>query len=319
MGKAFEPGFLAELVMRLVDDTYLEGAGFVGNAKDVEDITESLKSNAVNLTSAAVEDEQQGRSWMSGKWAIKMLKSVSGSIGLSHKGARTAATTTASASGSAATKVTPLDHNSVSAISTYLAVILTPAALSSYDSDNWKGLSSLAFSKIASTVHRLWTLLLSMNIQDYAAGSSSGKQPGFSASKDMHPSGTFGAVAAFVSVLRVSLLVCDDRELYEGGKPLPLHQIYIVVRCLKQLLFKILQYDHTLLRDPAPGEPRSDLWFANSTARVISLVLKELHTRWARRPFSTPALFEVDETNTRSMRAELREQTPFAVALLDNM
>ena len=50
--------------------------------------------------------------------------------------------------------------------------------------------------------------------------------------------------------------------------------------------------------------------------RVISDVLSNLYTRWARRPFARGDLWEVSETASKRFKTELLSNSPFASAVL---
>ena len=122
------------------------------------------------------------------------------------------------------------------------------------------------------------------------------------------------------------------KKLFNGlfhQRPLPLHQILRLVRCLKLILFKVLRDDPSLLLDartssqsvlpatpvangkaPAASPPlpsssslaeegvhgaqqasrRRQLHYS---MRAVSSVLADLYSRWARRPFSSSALWEI--------------------------
>jgi hypothetical protein len=105
-----------------------------------------------------------------------------------------------------------------------------------------------------------------------------------------------------------------------------LHQVLRLVRCLKQVLFLTLRADPGFLFDAASNNSvRITLWDAvdaaasgphpdpgacclaalrsarcflsqqmlRGAARVVSEVLADLYSRWARRPFSAPGLWEI--------------------------
>jgi hypothetical protein len=117
-----------------------------------------------------------------------------------------------------------------------------------------------------------------------------------------------------------------------------LHQVLRLVRCLKQVLFLTLRADPGFLFDVASNNSmRVTLWDAvdaaasgphpdpgacclaalrsarcylsqqmlRGAARVVSEVLADLYSRWARRPFSAPGLWEIQVRRCSLCSAEL--------------
>ena len=275
---------------------------FDGNPKDVTEIEEALRSNSASITLASINEVAADRSWVSGRWAVKFLSSVAGSL--------------SSRPSSYPAKINRsgiVDPKSALCLTGLWAVAVAPAALASYRSDNWKGITSLAFSDL-NVAARLWRLLLHLRVEDFCAA--------FHPARDADLAGVFGVMVTLASILRVNLLVCDDQELIADSRPLPLHQTYLIIRCFKLILFKIIQQDSQILSNPTKdyGENSNQKQSLHSlSARVISLMLSNLHARWARRPFSLPSLFEIPEANTRAMRNEMRAGSPFATAILTAM
>ena len=98
--------------------------------------------------------------------------------------------------------------------------------------------------------------------------------------------------------------------------------MYPLIRGLKTLLYALLCADPSLLHADTPADAQSVpplRVYQHHLARLLSLTLSDLYTRWARRPFGPAALFEVPAANTRAMRAALRQRTPLAAALLRAM
>lgn len=175
-----------------------------------------------------------------------------------------------------------------------------------------------------------------------AAGSASGgverfAESAFNPLHDLSPdSATNGQVVqallvALAAILRMILSATDDSEIYEGGRPLPLIQVLRLVRAYKMVLFRTIRHDPSVLAEPPVSSATDpidlhhigssvtvagDRLYRYGAVRSISAVLSDLYTRWARRPFSASTLWEIEQADTSTVKGELRQHTPFAVALL---
>ena len=118
---------------------------------------------------------------------------------------------------------------------------------------------------------------------------------------------------------QTSYICCVLLFFVISQKPLPLHQVLRLVRCLKVILYKTLQEDPALLADVKSasswemdgksGTNKSSSYIdvaelrssyntmmhqvQQCSMRVVSSVLSDLYARWARRPFSSSVLWEI--------------------------
>jgi hypothetical protein len=70
---------------------------------------------------------------------------------------------------------------------------------------------------------------------------------------------------------------------------------------------------------PSGSAEITDHAFKVGAINAFSSVLVDLYSRWARRPFSSSSLWEVEAANTRAAYHDLRQHTPFASVLLRKM
>jgi len=212
--------------------------------------------------------------------------------------------------------------------------LLLPAAATGAppESSPWRALSGLCFS--TRVVGRLWGYALNASSaasSSFASTSSSASSSDFQLDKDLSvaPTKTTGvgaavsAVAVLVAVLKVQLMALDDSELYDQELPVPLPYLLPLVRCLNLMVFTSIQEDPAMLLEvslPASVEGRGGGGASKGddvagTRRALQMdvlrcavaVLADLHTRWARRPFASPSLWEVTSaTASSALRADLR-------------
>lgn len=172
-----------------------------GRAEDLVAIEEALRNSGALVTSQAVQEGALERTWLSGKWASKLLKNMGQSLGLSKEPRPVSVSTSV-----AGRKVAPISSKDVFAFSSLCSIVLAPAALASHTTENWKGLSGLVFA-LDSLPLRLWTALVDMNVEAFSSC--------FTPAKDLHPYGVYGLMATLAIVLRIRLIVCEDSELYD--------------------------------------------------------------------------------------------------------
>lgn len=209
------------------------------------------------------------------------------------------------------------------------------ATLSPTDSAPWKAMCSIAFSTRA--VDRLWVSLVSTQFK--VSGKSSGDietyAQNFNASIDFKSEGWFAVIATLTTFLPTVLVATDDAEMYEISKPLPLHQIVRLVRVLKHLLYNIIQCDPHVLTEPSipsgtAGKIDSatlksnanvivESSFRYAVVKAIAATLADLYNRWARRPYSSSKLWEIDNINVSLIKSQLWEHAPFATTLFHVM
>jgi hypothetical protein len=197
-------------------------------------------------------------------------------------------------------------------------LVLPQAASSPVESAAWKSLSSLVFS--TAIVQKLWALASKHDIAALTASFEPAKNLSFS-----DPSMIFILLA---SVLRIYLIALDDSELYDAGNPADLVEFLPIIKYFKTILYNSLSFDVDLLKepklatsaDPIDARRLSDeivtRLYKHHGLKVISSVLGDLHSRWARRPFSSSKLWTVNDADSSRVLRELRAQTPFSLSLL---
>lgn len=89
----------------------------------------------------------------------------------------------------------------------------------------------------------------------------------------------------FLSVFSHVLIVTDDAELHEMGRPLPLHQVRRCIHLLKKILFRAACTDDSSL----DGET-----FGLSLITAASRTMRDLYDRSSRRPICVPKFWIVD-------------------------
>jgi hypothetical protein len=190
-------------------------------------------------------------------------------------------------------------------------------------SQPWKSLCSLAFSTRA--VDRLWVVLNTKHqhstLQQYLDS--------FNIDKDFMHTGKFGVATVLCCLLPPVLIASNDSEIIDEGRPLPLHQFVRLIRFYKLILFKIIQKDAYVMMEPSfsnsndkadPNDTKnvteySTLLFRYGSVKAIAATLADLYARWARKPFSQSSLWEVESADSKVIKRELRDQTPFAVTM----
>jgi len=120
------------------------------------------------------------------------------------------------------------------------------------------------------------------------------------------PTGPFAVMAVFVQVYSHLLIVLDDSEVYESGKPFPLHQIKRIVSTFKCSLFRYIWESDSSACSP----------FSRFLADSTSNLLKNLHDRSSRRPLCAAKVWLVEEASRGSVLREVQLQTPRGQRLL---
>ena len=206
-------------------------------------------------------------------------------------------------------------------VSLWALIIPQVASSSSQDSIGWKSLTFLVFS--TPLVQKLWSLssLHDLESMGKSFDSMSNLQLG-------DPSMNFILIAA---LLKIMLIALDDTELYDQGKPAELGEFLPMIRLYKTMLYRSLVTDVDILKEPKLATSSDPIvskdfkeeivlrLYRHHSMKVISSVLDNLHTRWARRPFSSSKLWNIDEADSTRVLRELRDKTPFALMLLRTM
>lgn len=110
----------------------------------------------------------------------------------------------------------------------------------------------------------------------------------------------------FVSALSRMLIVTDDSEIHEMGKPLPLHQLRRCIQILKQLLYRACCVDNTLSAprdgDDAVSAKYGTDYFGLALISASARTMRNLYDRSSRRPLSVPKLWLIEDLLEREIR-----------------
>lgn len=110
----------------------------------------------------------------------------------------------------------------------------------------------------------------------------------------------------FVSALSHILIVTDDTEIHEMGKPLPLHQMRRCIQTLKQLLYRACCLDDSSLSSEDEASAQSTKYETNYFGLALisasARTMRDLYDRSSRRPLAIPKLWLIDDL----METEIR-------------
>lgn len=108
----------------------------------------------------------------------------------------------------------------------------------------------------------------------------------------------------FVCALSRVLIVTDDSEIHEMGKPLPLHQLRRCIQTLKQLLHRACCLDDvdTQDNDEATREKHTSNYFGLGLISASARTMRDLYDRSSRRPLSVPKLWLIDDLMEKEIR-----------------
>jgi hypothetical protein len=294
--------------------------------EDLKSISQALSSSSVEVARQAIADSVElSRSWGISTWLNKLNASISSAFTF---------TTTQSSSASSRTNARTSDISGITTVKSepnlaiteanrksiisFWAIILPQAVSASTESVSWKSVSSLVFS--TNIIKKLWDISSSMSISSLEQKFDPVQHLNFGESSSI-----FVLLSTF---LKISLITCDDSEIYDAGKPLELVNFLPLIRYLKIVLYRSLFYDIEMIREPkmASSSDPMDLtqlmddtvlkMFRYNGLKSIASVLDNLHTRWARKPFCSSNLWTVVEADTSRVLRELRELTPFSQTLL---
>ncbi|CAM9631904.1 unnamed protein product [Chrysoparadoxa australica] len=124
--------------------------------------------------------------------------------------------------------------------------------------------------------------------------------------KSSDGTGTLAVISVFAVTYCHALLVLDDAELYEQGRPLPLHQVCRVISNLLRLLFRAAWVEHEVVPTP----------FGTFLGLSLERLLRTLYGRSSRRAICSPELWQVREGSSRRMLSEAKARTPRACIVL---
>jgi hypothetical protein len=308
----------------------------IRDPKDVKEVHDGLNSTSLALTRQTMEQQTaEASAWFSTKWAKKLAAGLSDSVGSLFRsdsqrdvGAHSVTSVTAAAATPDSTSLrsdgyakvgsseaapappAPQPNRQLLEASLQLwGLVLPHASFAPMDTVCWRGTSALAFSPGASDA--LWATCQFLGFDAFCDGfTACGGHLGSSGGSDLSVS----AIAVMCAVLRMVLSATDDVEIYTLHRPLSLLQILRVVRRLKMVLFRTVKDDPDALKEPSRPDPA--LWLRFGLVRSAAAVLRELHSRWVRKPFSSAALWEVEEASGKAIVEEIRTQTPLGMALL---
>ena len=288
--------------------------------EDEKEVNDALSSSSIEVARASMERSvQEASSWGISSWFSKLNSSLSSAF--SFKGSNESEAPTAGRESSIERHsefILMKLKSALDAIFGLWVLILPQATSSSSDSLPWRSLTNLVFS--TPLLEKLWSMSTFNNIHDMAST--------FEASKNLQLGDDSMIFILIATLLKISLVVLDDSELYELGRPAKLVEFIPLIKYYKSILYKCLNFDAEILVEPKfatnidPVDMRAESTeitfklFKYHSLRAMSFVLDNLHTRWSRRPFSSSKLWVVDETETSRVLQELRRQTPFSISLL---
>ena len=125
--------------------------------------------------------------------------------------------------------------------------------------------------------------------------------------------------ALLCAILSQLLVVLDDTELYDDGRPLPLHQLRRLVKWLKELLFQAANTRDLKAAFAASGGGGSDEEVMGFFWRSGFTLLKNLYDRSSRKPFVASQAWLVPGAETGRVLAEVQGQTPRGLRILQCM
>ncbi|GKV29508.1 hypothetical protein SLEP1_g38434 [Rubroshorea leprosula] len=108
-------------------------------------------------------------------------------------------------------------------------------------------------------------------------------------------------LAVFCTVYKYKLMIVDDKEFYEKGKPLSLHDVKYLIKILREALWQLLWLNPTAQPNPAKSASHSSLLtrqpveiIQSRIVTIVSEVLTQLQDWNNRREFTPPSDFHVD-------------------------
>jgi ubiquitin-protein ligase E3 C len=109
----------------------------------------------------------------------------------------------------------------------------------------------------------------------------------------------------FVAALSHVLILTDDVEIHDLGRPIPIHQLRRVIVSLKKLLYKASCTDegNAWSRDePGPTYREGPNYFGLALIQASSKVMRDLYDRSSRRPICVPKLWTIDDLLEKELR-----------------
>ena len=300
--------------------------------EDSEDVRTALSQTGLEIARESMNTSMEdAQSWGISSWFAKLNNSITNAFTFRSKKSESGNNDKKSSSKDIAHDEKAKHYHKVllqrlkptldGIIGLWALMIPQVASTSSHDSIGWKSLTFLVFS--TPLVQKLWSFSSLHNLESLSES--------FDAASHLqlgHPSMNFILIAA---LLKIMLIALDDTELYDQGKPVELVEFLPFIRLYKTILYKSLVTDVDILKEPklaTSSNPMESKMFEEEIVmrlyryhgmKVICSVLDNLHTRWARRPFSSAKLWIIDEADSSRVLRELRDRTPFSLLLLRTM
>jgi ubiquitin-protein ligase E3 C len=297
--------------------------------RDQLNVVEALQKDAKSIAAKSLEVEQKEKTWFTGQWASKLMRKVGKAFGITSgskedgnsfgelqevnealkEGGSSSEAAPVSVSQSAMYQTLPVpeyteNRDLIFALIHLWAMVLpqmsqihiSKGSNKSTSMATWRVLTSLVFN--SRVTDRLWMAALKYVEMEYVAEHFSVSQGHYTADNPF-----VAMIVTFACCLRTVLGALDDEELYTYGKPLSLPQLLVPIRCMKQMLFKILESSSSSINEfnGKIGNDDDDIsmstkQFQHFASRAIIAVLNDLYARWARRPFSSIELWNMEET-----------------------
>lgn len=227
------PKALQLQILHVIDPTFLRGLyrsvfkpivlDVVEDKDDIKEIRDAMTSTVLKMTRDVVAEQQE--SWFSSRWAKKLISSVSNfQMFSSKKDEQTESNTTRQMS------CPPANIPLLRAACELWAITFPPASCAAIDSIPWKSLSSFCFSD--NIVISLWYVCLAFKINRENL-----------TEEHIFCGSNCDALVVMAALFKIVCVALDDGEFYEMQRPLPLSQVLVVIRLLKNILYTSLLQD----------------------------------------------------------------------------
>jgi ubiquitin-protein ligase E3 C len=109
----------------------------------------------------------------------------------------------------------------------------------------------------------------------------------------------------FIAALSHVLILTDDVEIHDLGRPIPIHQLRRVIIALKNLLYKASCIDEGStwsLEESKPSPCEESNYFGLALIQASSKTMRDLYDRSSRRPICVPKLWTIDDLMEKEFR-----------------